>query len=154
MAGGGENRLGSPILHDLSLPHHGHMVRKPAHDAQIVGNEDDRHAQPSLQIRQQFQDLCLDGHVERGGGFIGDDEPRIAGERERDHHALQLTARELVGVTVRLRVEADEPKRVGHQLGNLRLRLARDLQGERHVVVDVEPGKQPEILEHVADRLA
>ena len=46
--------------------------------------------------RQQLQDLRLDGDVERGGRFVGDQQRRVVGERHRDHHALALAAGELM----------------------------------------------------------
>ena len=60
-------------------------------------------AVPSLRAQRahQLQDLRLDGDVERGGGLVGDQEPRVAGQRHRDHHALAHAARELVRIVVR-----------------------------------------------------
>ena len=46
--------------------------------------------------QQQIEDLRLDGHVERGGRLVGDQQLRPAGERHRDHHALAHAAGELV----------------------------------------------------------
>ena len=51
-----------------------------------------------LEIRQQLEDLRLDGDVERGGGLVGDDERRVHDERHRDHDALPHAARELVRI--------------------------------------------------------
>ena len=46
------------------------------------------------------QDLHLDHHVQRGGRLVRDDQPGVAGQRHGDHHALPLTARQLMGVGV------------------------------------------------------
>ena len=51
-----------------------------------------------LQLVEQLQDLGLDGHVERGGRLVGDQELRIARQRHGDHDALPHAARELVRV--------------------------------------------------------
>ena len=66
-------------------------------------------AVPSLgaQRAHQLEDLRLDGDVERGGGLVGDQEPRVAGERHRDHHALAHAARELVRIVVEARRSGD-----------------------------------------------
>ena len=40
------------------------------------------------QIEKEADDLGLDGDVERGGGFIGDDEIGAAGEHKGDHGPL------------------------------------------------------------------
>ena len=48
----------------------------------------------------QVEDLRLDGHVERGGRLVGDQQLGVAGEGHGDHHALAHTAGELVRVVV------------------------------------------------------
>ena len=48
--------------------------------------------------RSSADDLRLHRDVERGGRLVRDDQPRLAGQRERDHHALAHAARELVRV--------------------------------------------------------
>ena len=44
-----------------------------------MGDNDDGHTQLFLQILHQFQDLGLDGHVQGGGGFVGDEDIRFTG---------------------------------------------------------------------------
>ena len=51
-------------------------------------------------LREQRQDLRLDRDVERGGRLVGDQQRRVAGHRERDHHALAHAARHLVRIVV------------------------------------------------------
>ena len=51
-----------------------------------------------LKLADQLEDLRLDGDVERGGRFVGDQQLRAAGERHRDHHALAQAAGELVRI--------------------------------------------------------
>ena len=46
--------------------------------------------------QQQIEDLRLDGDVERRRRLVGDQQPRIAGDRHGDHHALVHAAGELV----------------------------------------------------------
>ena len=59
-----------------------------------------------LQVAQQGQDLRLDGHVQRGGRLVGDQQVGVVGERHGDHHALALSAGQFVriGAHARLRV--------------------------------------------------
>ena len=52
------------------------------------------------QVLEQVEDLRLDGHVERRRRLVGDQQLRVAGERDRDHHALAHPAREAVRVVV------------------------------------------------------
>ena len=55
------------------------------------------------QAREQLDDLQLDGHVERRGRLVGDQQARARRERVGDHHALAHAARELVRVAASTR---------------------------------------------------
>ncbi len=79
--------------------------------AEVVGNQQNRHAELALHVADQLQDLRLHGDVKRGGGLVGDQERRTADQRHRDHGALPEPARQLerIGVDRLLRArEIDE----------------------------------------------
>jgi hypothetical protein len=77
--------------------HHRHVVGDLGDDADVMGDEDDGHAQLALELLEQVDDLGLGGDVERRGGLVGDQQARVAGESAmRDHGALAHAARELV----------------------------------------------------------
>ena len=82
---------------DLAGIHHQHLVGHLGDHAEIVGDEQDRHAEPALQVAQQIEDLRLDGDVERGGRLVGDQQRRLARQRHRDHDALAHAAGQLCG---------------------------------------------------------
>lgn len=63
-----------------------------------MGDEQHGHAQALLQILEQDENLRLNGDVERGGGFVGDQQRRLIGQCHGDHHALALTVRELARI--------------------------------------------------------
>jgi hypothetical protein len=44
-----------------------------------------------------LDDLRLGGHVEGGGGLVGDEQVGLAGDPDGDHDALSHAAGELVG---------------------------------------------------------
>ena len=94
----GEDLFGRPLLDDLAVGHHADPVGDPPHDAEVVGDEQHRHARLGLEPRQQLEDLRLHGHVERGGRLVGDEEVGLVGERHGDHDALPLPAGELVRI--------------------------------------------------------
>ncbi len=48
----------------------------------------------------QFQNLGLDGHIQRRGRLVGDQQPRVAGEGHGDHGALAHAAGKLVRILV------------------------------------------------------
>ena len=60
------------------------------------------------QLAQQREDLRLHRHVERGGGFVGDQQLRFAGQRHGDHRPLTHAARQLV------RILRQAPRHVVH----------------------------------------
>ena len=111
--GSREQRARRRVLDDLPGVHDDDVVAGLGDDAEIVRDEQQRHAELAAQPRQQLEDLRLDGDVERGGRLVGDDERGPAGERHRDHHALPHAARHLVRIVVHAPLgigDADEPE--------------------------------------------
>jgi hypothetical protein len=92
----GEHGFGGARFDLVAAVHHEHAVGNFGHHAHVVRDEEHAHAHLLLQLADELKDLRLDRHVERGGGLVGDQELRLAGERHRDHHALAHAARELV----------------------------------------------------------
>ena len=129
------------LFDDLTRVHHGHAVAQVRDDTEIVGHEQHRHAELLLQRPQQVQDLCLDGHVERRRGLVGDEQLRSVGQRDRDHHPLAESARKLVRVLAQPgfgRGNADEVEQLDGALARI---------SARHVVV-----KSLGLDEEAADR--
>ena len=99
----GKHRLGIARLHDLAPLHDADRIRHVAHDAEIMGDQQQRHAIFGLQVLQQLQDLRLHRHVERRRGLIGNQQIGIIGERHGDHHALALAAGQLMRIVLQSR---------------------------------------------------
>ena len=91
-------RGGRAGLDDLAGLHHRDAVGDAADDAEVVGDEQHRHALGLLHLGEQVEDLGLDGDVERGGRLVGDQDVGAVGQRHGDHHPLALAAGELVRV--------------------------------------------------------
>ena len=109
-------------LDDAAALHHRDVAGDLAHDAEVMGDEQHRHAEPGLQILQHLEDLRLHGDVERGGRLVRDEQVRAVGERHRDHHALALAAGELmrIGAEPRGGVEdADLVQQFDHALARV-----------------------------------
>ena len=102
-----EQRGRGGLLDDLAGVHHGDVVGAPGHDAEVVGDEHHRHVAVSLLVLEEVEDLRLHRDVERGGGLVGEEHRRAAGERDRDRDALAHAARQLVRVLV------EPPSRLG-----------------------------------------
>ena len=108
MLGCGEHALDRAVLDDLAVVHHADAVGDLAHDAEVVGDEQHRHAEPLLRVLEQLEDLRLHRDVERGGRLVGDQQVRLVRQRHGDHHALALAAGELV------RIAAQPRRRIGN----------------------------------------
>ena len=100
MSGLVEDRLGRTLLDDLTRVHDRDPVRDLDQDREVVGDEEHRESELSLETLQEVQHLRLHHHIECRRGFVGDHERRVTRERHRDHHALLLPTRELVRVVV------------------------------------------------------
>ncbi len=92
-----EDRIHRPLLDHAAQVHHHHVGGHLGDHAQVVGDQHDRHAVFLLQLAHQLEDLGLRGDVQRGGGLVGDQQRRLAGQRHRDHGALPQSATELIG---------------------------------------------------------
>ena len=76
---------------------------------QVVRDEEISNTELFLQLFKHIDDLRLDGNVQRGYGFVADDEFGIYSQRSRDTDTLSLAAGELVDVSCRvLRVQSDQ----------------------------------------------
>ena len=89
----------------LAAVHHGHVVGDFGDHAEVVRDEDDRHAAVVAELAEDFENLGLDRDVEGGGRLVGDQQLRVAREGHRDHHALLLPA----GHLVRIRIDRAAP---------------------------------------------
>ena len=96
-----ENRGGGADFDQPASLHDADPFRKAPDEIQIVSDQDHRHAELALQLRQQLENLRLNRHIERGGRLVGDQQLGAACERHRDHRALALAARELVRIAVK-----------------------------------------------------
>ena len=117
----------------------------------VVG--DDEHGRAgAVDPVEQLHDPDRGLGVEVSGRLVGEQQRRVVDEGARDRDALLLSAGELVGVVVDLRLEADEADDLRHLAADLGARGADHLQGVGDVVVDRAVGQQLEVLEDGADR--
>ena len=140
-----EGLLHGPALDDLAGVHHRDLVDHLRHDAEVVGDQEDRHPELLAEVLHQLEDLGLHGDVERGRRLVGDQELRVAAQRHADHHALAHAAGHLVRVVAHPLLggrDPDEP----HHLERARLRL---------LVADVlvEPDRLGDLLADREDRV-
>ena len=72
------NLMGAAGLYDFAGIHDIYPIGIARHHAQIMGDNDERDPKSTGQVFHQFKDLCLNGDVQRGGWFVGNDDFRLA----------------------------------------------------------------------------
>jgi hypothetical protein len=85
-------------LDDASRVHDVDLLAHAGDHAEVVGDQDERGLLFRDEFPQKFEDLRLDGHVERRRRLVGDQEPRFARQRHRDERSLTHPAGQLVWV--------------------------------------------------------
>ena len=144
MPGRGDELLNGGAFHDPARVHHRHVVRQLGHHAEVVGDEDHRRSLTAAQIGQKFDDLGLNGHVESGGGFIGDEQFRIPGQSHGDHHPLLHAPRKLVGEIHHPRRGVGDPHRREEPQG-FRLAVGDFAPVEREHLGDLVPDPEDRV---------
>jgi len=127
-----EHLAGDALLHDAARVHDADAVAGAAHDAEVVGDQEDRRPRLVAEGGDEVEHLGLHRRVEARGGLVEDQELRVAGQRHRDHGALLHAAGELVGIALHHALgvgDAHAAQRLDGALAGLVLRGAED--GER-----------------------
>ena len=135
-----KNLLRVARLDDLTCVHYGDTIGNARNDAKVVGDQHETHVEFFLQIGEQQQYLRLNRYIEGGGGFVGNQQIRIAHQGHGDHDTLAEPPGELVrvlGKTARRRCDAHllEQKH-GALTGFARTRLAMALEHFFELVTD------------------
>ena len=120
-----EDHFGRAGLDEPAAVHDRDPVRHVGDDPHVVGDEDDAEPLLTAEIPDEIEDLGLNGDVEGGRRLVCDEELRVRRERERDHHPLAHSPRELVRVVPEPRprlldadlVEEAHGPRLGRRLG-------------------------------------
>src|SRR5829696_8928246 len=143
------------LLDLASGVHHEHAVGNVGDDAEVVRDEDDRRPQARADVPHQVEDPRLDRHVEGGRRLVGNEDLRVTGEGDRDHHPLAHPARQLVRVLVHAALGGRDPHEL-EQLDRPRTRLpARQVEAVQDCRARHVRRRREELRErHQADALA
>src|SRR5437763_12363570 len=95
MFGSGKDIGGLRGLDHATLLHPHHAIARGGGETEIMRDQDRRHAAPLGQLHDQIHHGFLRGDIKAGGRLVCDQELRIAGQCQRDHHALAHAARQL-----------------------------------------------------------
>ena len=103
----GIGMLGRPVngfrvrhFHDFTEVHDRYAVGDVLDHRQVMGNEEVGELAFLLEFQQQVEHLGLDGYVQRGDGFVQNDEAGVQREGARDADALALAPGEFKGEAV------------------------------------------------------
>ncbi len=88
MAGGLENRIHRPLLHDPAFLHHGNLIGESGDDTEVVCDEHHGHRALAFQVCEQRENLRLHGHIQSRRRLVCNQQSRLACERDREHHPL------------------------------------------------------------------
>ena len=100
MGGAVEDVCDRRAFDDPAAVHHHDPVGELRDDAEVMGNQDERHALLRPNLGDELEDLGLDRNVERRGGFVGDENVGLPRQGHGDHDPLVHAAGELVRVFV------------------------------------------------------
>ncbi|MNI45954.1 hypothetical protein D3C73_1003960 [compost metagenome] len=95
-----EDRRARADFDDFAQKHHGDAVAHAFDNRHVVADEEIGEAALFLQVEQKVGDLRLDGHIECGDRFVGDDEFRIERQCAGNRDTLALATGELVRMAI------------------------------------------------------
>ena len=98
MEGPAKHSRQAALFHYPAGVHYDHAIGKASQQRRIVSNKDECCSKLLLEVAQQRDDLCLDRHVQRSGGLVGDHQFGPAGQRLRNGHAMQFSSTELMRI--------------------------------------------------------
>src|SRR5690606_32335834 len=98
VAGCVEQVFGVGFFDHFARVHDDHAPAQFGDHREVVGDEQQSDTGLFLQVPQELEDGFLHCDVECGGGFVGDEQPRVAGHDHGDHDALAHTAAEGVRI--------------------------------------------------------
>ena len=83
---------------DAAGVHHRDSIGMAGDDAQVVRDEQQREMKFLLHLFQQVEDLRLNRDIERRRGLVGNQQERLAGERDGNQDTLPHAARKLMRI--------------------------------------------------------
>ena len=88
-----EEFFNSRVFHNSSGVHHADHICVFSNNTKIVCDQHHAHPLLALNFSKQFQNLRLNGDIERSRGLVRKQQFRFARKSHRDHHALTHSAR-------------------------------------------------------------
>ncbi len=131
---------------------HGFVRGHKERVAQLMGDDDRRHAFEIAQLDHFFVNGHRGDRVQPGGRFVVEQNPRLGGHRTGDRDAAPLSTRQLRRHPVHVLLEPDEPEHFLHAPIRLLFgHAALFVQLVADVLLDAQRVEQRTLLEHHAD---
>ncbi len=140
------------LRQDAAVLEHRDAVAQLHRLVDVVGDEDDRLAQPPLEREQLVLQPVARDRVDGAERLVHEQQRRVRGERARDAHALALAAAELRRIAVgHVRIEADERQELLHPRPGAGAVPAQQARDGGDVLGHGPMGEQADLLDRVAD---
>ena len=120
--------------------------REPG-EHELVVRGHDHGAAEVVQLSEELQDPGAGVAVDISGRLVGEQDPRLVGDRPRHRDALLLTTREVPGPLVQLVLEADQLQGVRRVTARVVDPRMTQLQRQQDVLEGGQMGKQLVVLE-------
>ncbi|ABA50513.1 hypothetical protein BURPS1710b_1039 [Burkholderia pseudomallei 1710b] len=144
-------RVGRAHLLHAARRQHDDLVGERHRLDLIVRHVDHRRLQLVVQPRELEPHLHAQRRIEVRQRLVEQEHLRLARDRAADRDALPLPARQLPGLPVEQVIDMQDPRRLLDRVVDLLLLRARELQAERHVVVERHVRIERVRLEHHRD---
>ncbi|KAG1248352.1 hypothetical protein G6F65_019665 [Rhizopus arrhizus] len=131
---------------------HHHAVRQQDGFVQVVRDHDDRLAQLAPDLHQFAVQVRLGVGIQCAERLVQQQDAGLDGKAHQERHAPAHAARQLVREGVGKGAQVAQFQQFGHAAVDLVGGHALELQAQRHVLLDAEPGQQGVFLEDVAQR--
>ena len=143
-----------PLFNDASGLQHCDVAADFLDHRDFMRDQDDRHAERLVDVAEQGEDRRRRLRIERGRGFIAQQNLGLRRQRPGNADTLLLSAGQFRRIAVTLVGKADEFQQRTDALLDLGARAAGDFQRQRHVVEHGAHGQQIEVLEDHSDLAA
>ena len=150
----GQELVAGTLLHQAAISKDGDPLAPTAGHGQVMADQQQGAARFGTEVAQLSHHLGGDGHIQAGGGFIGDHQGRVEGQGQGDRQPLAHATAELVRIAaIAGGIDADPFQQA---LGPFEAALAAvGLQGVPEVFAHghqrIEPGHR--VLKHQPRRL-
>lgn len=93
----GDQLFAGPALHRLPAVHDVDFIRPFAEHLQVMADQQDGGVVVLVEPRQQANNLRPGGRLHGVGRLVGNQQTRLVGEGDGDHHLLALALGQLIG---------------------------------------------------------